>query len=120
MGTVFQAKCECGFESEEIFAGGGMLNFTEYCGAPAICLKCRKLFVKNYLKDNPKCSYCKRPVIFYDDPSVHAPIDSSEEDNVIFDWRLEDDNFFELPDTMYLCPKCGKMTMEFISIGCWD
>ena len=60
MGDIIKAICECGFESEDIFAGhgGGFPFFQKICMVPAICLDCRKLLVKDYLKKHAKCPDC--------------------------------------------------------------
>ena len=121
MGSILKAECQCGFESEEILAGGGM-DFHRSCRAPALCPVCKIFLVKNYMKKFSKCPTCRRKIVFYDDPIIQA--DSKTEDYV-FEWNLPFDNgtgkdVFKLPDTQYLCPKCGKMNMKFIDYGCWD
>jgi ribosomal protein L37AE/L43A len=114
MGSIIKASCECGFESEDLFIGVGFLdvNHDRYL-APAVCLNCHKIFVKNYKKKYPRCSSCRKKVVFYNDPKLQAesknPMQSDERDEG-----------FSLPDTTYLCPQCEKKTMRFVDIGCWD
>lgn len=121
MGSILKAICKCGFESEEIFAGGGFQNFRTTCNAPAICLKCGKLLVGNYLEEHEKCPDCGENITFYDDPKLQTQKNSSKKLTNIFYWHLGDEKGdFELPNTRYLCPKCGKMTLVFILIGNWD
>lgn len=122
MGSIIKAICECGFESGDIFAGGGFLNFQTICSAPAICLNCNRFLIKNYMKKYSKCPVCWKKVTFYNDPSVQIQINESykKSDNV-FSWHVNDEKGeFRLPNTRYLCPKCGKMTLKFEKVGNWD
>ena len=54
MGVILQGQCECGFETENLFIGGGMLDFTSICYLPAVCLNCNIFLVKNYNKKYSK------------------------------------------------------------------
>lgn len=87
MGSILKAICKCGFESEDIFAGGGFQNFRTTCNAPAICLKCKKLLVKNYLQKHEKCPDCGENITFYDDPKLQTQKNSSKKLTNIFSWR---------------------------------
>lgn len=123
MGSVLGAVCPCGFESEEIYAGGGMLDFHEVCNAPAFCQQCRDLVVVNYLLANPKCLGCSGPVVFYDDPSLQAAKGSREQEDPrrdVFNWNASDEKHLRLPGTKYLCPKCGRKRMTFVFLGNFD
>jgi len=121
MGGIIRAICKCGFESDKIFAGSGFRNFQTVCAAPAICLNCRRLLIKDYMKKQEKCPDCGREVTFYTDPSLQAQMNESKKPEDIFSWHLSDGmGDFQLPNTQYLCPKCGKMTLTFILIGNWD
>jgi predicted RNA-binding Zn-ribbon protein involved in translation (DUF1610 family) len=73
------------------------------------------------MKEHEKCPDCGNEVVFYDDPSVQAKIYDSKKPANIFSWHISDEGKdFQLPDTRYLCPKCGKMTLIFTLIGNWD
>ena len=122
MGNIIKAVCECGFESGDIFAGGGFLNFQTIFSAPTICLNCNRFLVKNYMKKYSKCPICRKKVTFYNDPSVQIQINESYKKSYdVFSCYVSDEKGeFRLPDTRYLCPKCGKMTLKFVSFGCWD
>lgn len=122
MGGIIKAHCKCGFESEDIYAGGGRSNFLEVCNAPAICLNCNIFLIKNYMKEQSNCPKCRKKVVFYNDPQVQEQASESYESyNDIFSWNVSDEKGeFRLPDTKYLCPKCKEMTMEFLDIGNWD
>lgn len=47
MGSILKAQCSCGFNSELLFLGGGMVNFKTYFGVPAYCSKCDAIEVVN-------------------------------------------------------------------------
>jgi predicted RNA-binding Zn-ribbon protein involved in translation (DUF1610 family) len=97
-----------------------------------------QLIVRNYYDKGSKCPACGEKVTFYNDPKLQAPkeairqirplkyppleaIISQVPGMDVFDWEREEEEFrFGLPDAEYLCPKCGKMTMEFLHIGDWD
>jgi len=128
MGTMLIAQCDCGFKSNMINAGGGMSNFNEVLNAPAFCKRCKMFLVKNYLEQDPRCPRCKGKIHFYNDPALFKG-DLTKEVEYVFHWRSPDnfdlifpniDNFFCLPNTDYMCPRCGKMTMKFIDVGFWD
>lgn len=114
MGTMIQAKCECGFSSDEIFQGSGMIE-TRKDMEPAYCEKCHRLVVLNYLDLKPHCPHCRSEVRFYNNPSLQRTPNKKKTDNEFIRWG----NFL-LPDAEYLCPQCGKMTMRFLVIGNWD
>jgi len=121
MGSALNAKCPCGFSSEELFVGGGMTNFETYCGAPALCESCRTVEVVNYLDERPKCPTCKGPLKFYDDPTLRRkPRRVSSRTPLVFSWKL-DKGSFKLPNTQYRCPRCGEVKMRFFDAGVeWD
>jgi predicted RNA-binding Zn-ribbon protein involved in translation (DUF1610 family) len=115
MGSIIKASCECGFESEDLFIGFGFadVSMDRYL-APAICLNCHKILIKNYKKKYTKCPSCRKKVVFYNNTKLRAGLNnSSQSDN-------EKDEEFDLTFTTYLCPRCGKMTMRFFDVGCWD
>jgi DNA-directed RNA polymerase subunit RPC12/RpoP len=138
MGAVIQARCPCGFQSGQILAGGGFKNYKELCAAPALCLKCMQLVIKNYYEKDSKCPECGEKVTFYNDPKLQAPKDAIKgvsqrppspfeeimswyRKRDVFAWVREEDKLtFRLPNIQYLCPKCQKVTMEFLYVGDWD
>jgi len=119
MGSILVAECECGFKSEEMFAGGGMLNFYEVCNAPAICKECGIIFTRNFMstKKNIRCPNCKKKALYYNDPILHGDKQGEE---VVFSWNLPADESFILPHTTYCCPQCRQMNLRFFDVGCWD
>lgn len=124
MGTLLKATCECGFESDFIHLGFGMLGQGSYCYAPAVCLHCNLFLEKDYYKEYSKCPICRKKVIFYNDASVQKEKSKKvgDEENIYdFSWVTSDDEkYFYLPDTDYYCPDCHKLTMKFSFAGCWD
>jgi DNA-directed RNA polymerase subunit M/transcription elongation factor TFIIS len=120
MGSIFKASCPCGFRSDSLFLGGGFKNFETYCGAPALCTSCGSLTVINYLEENPRCRNCGGPVRFYNNSQLQSRKPSSKQMvEEVFSWKYKS-GIFTLPNTEYLCPKCGKMTMRFEHQGMWD
>jgi len=122
MGQILQATCPCGFDSTKLFLGGGMMNFTTYCGAPALCDSCGAFLVLNYLDPNPRCGDCKGTVRFYNDPALRSTSEQSDQkSHDVFSWNVGGRlGTFSLPDTEYLCPKCREIKMSFVSVGNWD
>lgn len=117
MGIIIVAKCECGFESDEIYAGGGMRNYHDNCSAPAVCLNCNQFLVKNYMKKYAKCPKCRKKVIFYNDKQLQ---EKSDNERTILEWNAMNDQQFTLPEIKFYCPKCRKKTMNFHWGGLWD
>lgn len=115
MGSMLKPICACGYESDQIPVGGGMSNFNVFCGFPAICAKCKKVVVLNYLEADHHCPTCHGAVTFYDDPSTHG-----DGKMTVFDWNLEDGKKLRLSESQNLCPRCGKKTLKFQHWGCWD
>ncbi len=122
MGTIIRGRCQCGFDTKDVFAGGGFVNFMDTCNAPAVCLDCGEFLVRNYInRNNVRCPGCNKLVTFYDDPSVFEHWQEAKEHDYLFTWRIADkDEFFKLPDARFLCPKCKKMTLIFEDRGKWD
>ena len=112
MGGIIKAICKCGFEPD-FMAGSSASKYNEVCNAPAICSKCSKLVIKNYLSDDSNCPTCNNQVIFYNHKLLH----NLDKNGVLTNLHTRD---FTLPDVNCLCPKCGKKGMEFLHTGCWD
>jgi len=120
VGSVLKATCVCGFASDDVFAGGGMDNFTTTCMAPALCRECGRLIVSSYLADRPCCRVCGEPVTFYDDASLRSDPSGPPPEHV-FTWNIiARSRTLVLPDADYLCPCCDEMSMRFECVGMWD
>ena len=73
------------------------------------------------MEKHEKCPDCGKEVTFYNNPSVQAQVFESKRTEDIFSWHMSDEKEdFRLPDTRYLFPKCGKMTLIFVPTGNWD
>lgn len=120
MGLILRAVCQCGFEEPSIMIGGGMSNFHEYCGAPALCNSCGSFSNLNYLTKRPRCPVCQSTVKFYDSPSLQLH-GGQKAQGTIASWNMNEANKrFILPDTLYFCPTCKEMTMKFEEVGLFD
>ncbi len=74
---------------------------------PALCSTCKVLVVENRMKRRVRCKKCGNNITFYND----AKLFSAEHGG----WYRWGD--FLLPQKNCFCPKCGKMTMRFESLG---
>lgn len=89
--------------------------------APAYCRHCRTLVIADYYKKDPKCETCGKTLTFYNDATLHSPEKLNEAHPPVFEWgAFNSGEGFVLPDTAYLCPFCGKKTLQFIDVGNWD
>jgi hypothetical protein len=122
MGNVLRGRCACGFDTGDIFAGGGFITYADKCNAPAVCLDCSEFLVRNYLqKETTVCPGCHGKLTFYDDPSLFTSPQQIEGDGFLFTWKLANkDGHFRLPRAEFLCPKCKKMTLMFEDHGSWS
>ncbi|MBN2224701.1 MAG: hypothetical protein JW765_08530 [Deltaproteobacteria bacterium] len=122
MGIILRGLCGCGYDTGDMFIGGGFTNFMDTCNAPAVCLQCSELVIRNYAKrGSARCHACRSSLTFYDDSSLHDPSPENEVSDYLFVWRISGKNeYFKLPDTNYLCPKCRNMTLVFKDKGHWD
>ena len=115
MGSMIQAKCECGFDSGTIVAGGGFMNFRSMGMEPALCQHCKRLVMRDYKTKSSRCPECHKKVTFYNDLKLQRPNEKQRRKSNVYEWEE-----FVLPDGEYLCPKCGRMAMRFKVVGHWD
>ena len=135
MGSMLISQCKCGFESDFLFVGGGMVDFKYSCEIPFHCDDCELVFLRDILKveidDNIICYTPTRIKNYNLCPKCHKKVhyygeigeDTFEDDGVnhIFDWGLGDlDNRYFLKEQSHYCPKCKKENLEFHSVGNWD
>lgn len=119
MGSIINAHCDCGFDKNEMFLGGGMMNFMKYCNYPFYCENCSILFEGNVFDKKLKCPKCNKDhVSSYDTKKTY----SSEEKETVFDWNVMDEigRKLELTDENYFCPGCREFTLRFSNCGSWD
>ena len=129
MGDMLQAVCECGYQSNILFVGGGMIDLGEICKVPYYCENCKYIGATNILMKNPenpdeiiirktiKCSKCRRKVQHYGEV-IKKTFEYA--DYVFFQWELEDENSYIVNDKYYYCPKCKKIKLKFYPCGNWD
>ena len=48
MGSTIEASCPCGYLSDLLFVGGGMLDFGQKCMASALSRRARKIVLRNF------------------------------------------------------------------------
>ena len=100
MGSVLQARCECGYVSREIFAGGG---FDGGRNVPARCDHCREVITLDPTKQRLRCSRCgRKPAATYD---VFANADELDE---------------TIRPATYESPRCHTPRLTFDFVGIWD
>ena len=122
MGSMFVAQCSCGFESDELLLGGGMMNFTEVCEIAFYCDNCEIVGTINFLTKEGKkgyyrCTKCKKRVKYYGEIEENT---FKYQEEYLFDWRINNDKRYFLQDKLHYCPKCKKVNLKFYSTGCWD
>jgi hypothetical protein len=116
MGKTYSAKCvNCGYTTEALYFGGGMMNFTTYNGEPAINTKTAEIEVVNGME---------REKIQRENPNIHFYFSDDrlclEHQNYSVDFG-GDIGVKEFKDRrLYLCPKCNKITVDFTWQGMWD
>ena len=123
MGSMLQSQCKCGFESDCLSVGGGMMLYLhEKCWIPCFCDECDLVMTINILTKEGKkgyyrCTKCKKRVKYYGEIGE----DTFEyKDGYIFDWRLNFEKSYSLKNKLYYCPKCKEENLQFHSVGNWD
>jgi Zn finger protein HypA/HybF involved in hydrogenase expression len=113
MGEGFKASCGCGYESDYIYCGGGMMNFETHCGVPAKCDRCEAIVGVNYLAARKRCPRCRGTVTLY---VTARPTTGSAADT---DWTVGDEDLI-FEESGNQCPKCGANTLTFVGGLMWD
>ena len=123
MGSMLQSQCKCGFESDCLSVGGGMMLYLhEKCWIPCFCDECELVMSINILTKEGKkgyyrCTKCKKRVKYYGEIGE----DTFEyQDGFIFDWRINFEKSYSLKNKLYYCPKCKEENLQFHSVGNWD
>lgn len=114
MGVVLRGSCNCGFDSGELYVGGGM--FREGCMAPAVCLDCHALLLLDYEQKKTNCPSCGGKVEFYNSRTLRKEGNGK----IVFSWSTLSDKEFRLPSSNLLCPNCMQFEMQFEDVGDWD
>jgi DNA-directed RNA polymerase subunit M/transcription elongation factor TFIIS len=123
MGSMLISQCKCGFESDCLSVGGGMMLYLhEKCWIPCFCDECELVMTINILTKEGKkgyyrCPKCRKTVKSYGEIGED---NFESQDEYIFDWGIDDEKRYFLQNKPYYCPKCKKEEMRFYSTGCWD
>ena len=111
MGTIITAKCNCGFDTGEMYLGGGMVSHTRVNAFPNYCKDCKSLFVANMYNETIICNKCKSSnTVPYNNADVVKNLD--EISFTLGEFRLSAKNS--------LCPECNQFSLEFVFDGMWD
>ncbi len=125
MGEIMKASCsECGYEQDDLFIGGGMMDHLTNDSCPHYCESCKIMFVAN-LKDEKKISFLPKwsfnmkkaacpecgteDIIPYCDERICK---KGEEQTITSNCRIR--------DRKCLCPSCGNFSLVFDSYALWD
>ena len=125
MGSMLISQCKCGYESDELYVGGGfmVMDFNEKCLIPCYCDQCELVMSINILTKEGKkgyyrCTKCKKRVKYYGEVGEDT---FEHQDHYIFDWGIGDmEKRYFLKEQSYHCPKCKEENLQFHSIGDWD
>ncbi len=141
MGQIFTASCDCGYTKDDIYVGGGMLNFKTYNPFPHYCPKCKIIFEGNLRSEEPICcDECgSDDVLSYFDKEICKPkavqqTDTESNDNSllrrilkVFRWpkhietsRPDYESMCSLERNKFLCPACGEFSLSFERIAFSD
>lgn len=102
MGNMVEASCGCGYTSDLLLEGCGMLG-SESCRDLARCDHCREVVSIRATSTRRRCPRCRRKVVV-----LRSPDDSDDERRP------------ELPTTGEECPRCHRPTMRLEMAGLWD
>ena len=123
MGSMLLSECKCGFQSDSLSVGGGMMDFGSKCWTPFSCSKCKSVGTINILtkegkKGRFRCPKCRKKVEYYGEVKE----DTFEVDDIsyVFDWKVGEFDRYYLKDKSYQCPKCKSEDLKFQSVGNWD
>ena len=118
MGSIVIGNCECGYKTEELFLGGGMMNYLEVCKFPHYCQECHTFFIGNIYDKNLVCENCQSEnIIAYDDKRACTFMENEVFNDYAKDTIGRD---LKLSATNNLCPQCKNYSLNFKPIGNWD
>ena len=113
MGSIIKGTCKnCGYETKDLYYGGGFMNFTTCCDYPVLDKVKKEIKVGNIMdreeviKQNPN-------LIFYDHKSLSDKKLQNREN--YHEWGE-----YKIYYNGYFCPKCNKFSLGFEMSGCWD
>jgi endogenous inhibitor of DNA gyrase (YacG/DUF329 family) len=102
MGSTLNAHCECGFQSQGLRLGAGMMTCGHTYLSPCLCRSCRDIFSGNTMRTPVHCPECGREGEVYE--GFGSPRFSLQQPK-------------PHPEKAE-CPQCGRCSLEFTS-GQW-
>lgn len=99
MGSILSARCQCGYERDGLFSGGGRDPAPTFL--PGSCRYCREVVSVRTSSRRLRCSRCGRK------PTLYA----------LYDPEGLDERF---PDMPHACPRCQAVELRFEFEGVWD
>ncbi len=119
MGVMMQARCSCGYESEGLLIGGGMMDFDRVCWLPAACATCREIVNVDVMKPRLRCPRCRRkPTLCVNPRTSTAGYDALESAQL---WSLPDGTPIVIgDDERFECPRCATHRLRFEFVGVFD
>tara|TARA_Y100001970_G_scaffold286364_1_gene408323 strand:+ start:82 stop:450 length:369 start_codon:yes stop_codon:yes gene_type:complete len=122
MGSMIQSQCKCGYESDELYVGGGMMDMGDKCELPFYCDDCEIVISRNILnekgiKKSNRCPKCRKTIKYY---GQIVSEETEYQENFTFDWGIGLEKRYYLKEELHHCPKCKKDKLMFYSSGCWD
>ena len=124
MGTMVEARCECGYSSGTMTLGGGRNDHLRRCGFPCFCKACKNIFNGNLFASKVFCSQCDTSsYVTYDDPSLvlaREPTDCLDQE--IFSWNTREriGRDVTLNSDKYFCPSCELFELRFVVVALYS
>ena len=103
----------CDYNSEALYCWGGKLFFQTYCAYSVVDLNTDEVKIQNIIK--------KDEILVVSDTCIFC-----DTENIYLKKRVEQGYYFRWAQKViyrgdvYICPKCHKYSMEFLSVGMWD
>ena len=120
MGSIVAASCpDCGL-SDQLFLGGGFVDFTTSAMVPAGCSHCQRLVILNAMEPPPRSCPTES---CHGEPAIIGAFDETGDKpgDPVFDWRVDDQiGRYVLGPGPYPCPACSGARLGFAFAGNWD
>ena len=99
MGILVKAECSCGYSSEVLSEGCGMMGPLPRF-ALALCSKCAEV-TSIAVGEGQTCPECRGRVELIPE-------------------MIDDGLTANAPRSQVVCPKCGRQSLGFVEVGNWD
>lgn len=127
-GAILNFCCECGFTKNDINVGALIDRHYIVC----LCFNCNILKSTLITGGSDKkpvfCKKCNKAMLKITEKNAWIPETLNEKFHETEPWMLEEiifedddeeiDN--EINDIKILCPKCGRYSLRYEQVGCWD